>query len=220
MTFGTRSILPALLALALLAAAARGAELKPYSGAGCAAVVDEFFTDEVWAKVGAQSCLKCHKSGGDAEDSKFLLRDPKRSQGQAQADVMRHNLGAFTQMARLKEGDQARLLLKAVGKLKHGGEEVLKPDSAGYRVLADFVRRVNVSPTALLASAMIPDKNAPPFFDGIIMLDDRKLLRRATLSLVGRLPTQAELAAVQRQGLKAMPAILDTMMTEEAFFAT
>jgi hypothetical protein len=30
---------------------------------------------------------------------------------------------------------------------------------------------------------------APPFFEGIVMLDDRKLLRRATLSLAGRLPS-------------------------------
>src|SRR6185369_4427609 len=152
MTFGVRTILPALVTLPLLGAVAPGAELKPYSGAGCVAVVDEFFTDEVWVKVGAQSCLKCHKPGGDAEESKFVLRDPRRTQGQAQAEAVRHNLGAFTEMARLKEGDQSRLLLKVVGKLKHGGEEVLKPDSAGYGVLSNFVRRVNSPPDTWRAS--------------------------------------------------------------------
>ena len=35
------------------------------------------------------------------------------------------------------------MLLKVVGGLDHGGEDVLKPDSAGYRILAEFVRRVN-----------------------------------------------------------------------------
>ena len=39
---------------------------------------DDFFTDEVWTKVGARTCLECHKAGGDAEDSKFILQDPKR----------------------------------------------------------------------------------------------------------------------------------------------
>jgi hypothetical protein len=178
---GTRSNLATIVALLLLAAGAAGAELKPYSGAGCAAVVDGFFADEVWTKVGAQSCLKCHKSGGDADESKFVLRDPKRSQGQAQTDAMRHNLGAFTEMARLKEGDQSRLLLKASGKLRHGGEEVLMPDSGGYRVLSNFVRRVNSPPDTWRAAAMTPEINAPPFFDGIVMLDERQLLRRATL---------------------------------------
>jgi len=213
-----RSILSSFATLLLLAAGAPGAELKPYSGAGCAAVLDGFFTDEVWAKVGATSCLKCHKSGGDADDSKFILRDPKRSQGQAQLEAMRHNLGAFTQMAQLKEGDQSRLLLKASGKLKHGGDEVLMPDSGGYRVLSNFVRRVNSPPGAWRAAAMTSEKNAPPFFEGIVMLDDRQLLRRATLSLAGRLPTEAELAAVENQKLKALPGILDAVMAEEAFF--
>src|SRR3954470_11145058 len=215
---GTRSNLATIFALLLLAAGAAGAELKAYSGAGCAAVVDGFFADEVWTKVGAQSCLKCHKSGGDADESKFVLRDPKRSQGQLQAEAMRHNLGAFTEMARLKEGDQSRLLLKAAGKLKHGGEEVLTPDSGGYRVLSNFVRRVNSPPDAWRAAAMTSEKNAPPFFEGIVMLDDRQLLRRATLSLAGRLPTEAELAAVENQKLKALPGILDAVMAEEAFF--
>jgi hypothetical protein len=50
------------------------------------------------------------------------------------------------------------------------------------------------------------------------MLDDRRLLRRATLSLAGRLPTQAELAAVAEKGRDAIPAILDGVMQEDAFY--
>ena len=65
----------------VLGAGLRGDEKAPYTGAGCAAPVDDFFADEVWAKVGAQTCLTCHKAGGDAEDSKFVLRDPRKSAG-------------------------------------------------------------------------------------------------------------------------------------------
>ena len=36
-----------------LAAAARGEDRKVYSGAGCAASIDDFFANEVWAKVGS-----------------------------------------------------------------------------------------------------------------------------------------------------------------------
>ncbi|MDB6034909.1 MAG: hypothetical protein JWM16_5247 [Verrucomicrobiales bacterium] len=195
-----------------------GAATKPYSGAACSASVDGYFSEEVWVKVGAQSCLKCHKAGGDAEDSKFVLLDPKRSQGEAQAEAMRHNYDAFARMARIKSGDEARLLLKSLGKLKHGGEDVLKPDSAAYRVLTTFVRRVNASQNLSLASAAADDKNAPPFFHGIVMLDDRKLLRRVTLSLAGRLPSESELAAVASNGLQAVPAVLDAVMNEDAFY--
>jgi hypothetical protein len=176
--------------------------------------VDEFFANEVWAKVGAQTCLKCHKVGSDAEDSKFILKDPERSVGDAKTEALRHNRNAFIQMARLKESDQSRLLLKVVGKLDHGGKEALKPDSAGYRVLGEFVKRLYAPPPVDL----VEDKNAPPFFDGTVMLDDRKLLRRITLSLVGRLPTESEMVAIGKEGRKALPALLDAIMKEDAFY--
>ncbi len=109
------------------------------------------------------------------------------------------------------------MLLKVVGELEHGGKDVLKPDSAGYRVLADFVRRVNI-PSLDPPPRDTMDPKAPPFFDGVVMLDDRRLLRRVTLSLAGRLPTDAEFAAIAKDGLKALPAILDAVMKEDAFY--
>ena len=75
--------------------------------AGCAAALDMFFMDEVWAKVGELECLKCHKLGGDAEDSEFVLRDSRRSQGAARAEASRQNREAFARLARSKEGDQS-----------------------------------------------------------------------------------------------------------------
>ncbi len=215
----TRTLLPSLRILApllLLGGALRGGDVKPYAGQACAAG-DDFFAEEVWTKVGAMTCLKCHKDGGDAEESKFVLRDPKRVEGAALAEVMRHNRAAFTAMARAKEGNESRMLLKAIGKLKHEGKDVLTPDSAGYRVLADFVRRVNAPSVASVVKG--EEKNAPPFFDGIAMVDDRRLLRRITLSLAGRLPTNEETAAVAQEGLKALPSLLDGVMKEDAFYA-
>jgi hypothetical protein len=200
----------------LYAVGVHGDEKTPYSGTSCSAAVDDFFKDEVWVKVGAQICLTCHKKGGDAEDSKFSLQDPNRAQGDAQEAAMRYNRDAFARMARLMEKDHSRLLLKVVGDLKHGGKDVLKPDSASYRTLATFVRRINAPPASAAVAAV--DPKAPPFFDGIAMLDDRRLLRRLTLSLAGRLPTDAEFSAIEKDGLKALPAILDKVLKEEAFY--
>lgn len=207
----------AVFALGLTLGMARGEEKKPYSGAGCAAPADSFFTDEVWARVGAQICLTCHKKGGDAEDSKLVFEDPRRLDGPARDEAMRHNRDALARMAAVKEKDQSRLLRKVTGELKHGGKDVLKPDSAGYQILATFVRRVT-APKATPADIAAVDPKAPPFFAGVVMLDDLRLLRRLTLSLAGRLPTDAELTAVKHDGLKALPAILDAVMREEAFF--
>jgi len=184
-------------------------------GTALPARADDDFQDEVWAKVGAPVCLTCHQVGGDAEESKLLLKDPKRLDGAARDDAMKQNREAFTRMARIKEKDESRLLLKVRGELKHGGKDVLKPDSAGYRILAGFVGRANGAP---VPDALKPDPNAPPFFKDIVMMDDRRLLRRVTLSLAARLPTDSEMQAIAKDGRKAMPAILDAVMKEDAFY--
>ncbi len=212
---------PALLTAALLTAALLSLfayELraeKPKPVASCAAAVDNVFEDEVWAKVGMQKCLNCHRKGGDAEESKFVLLDPRKSQ--ARDEAMRHNRAAFLRMATVKEQDKPRMLLKVIGELDHGGADVLPPESAGYRILASFVRSAGESANGK-APGVGADLKMAPFFDGVVMLDDRKLLRRATLSLAGRLPTDAELAAIAKEGAKAMPAILDGLLNEEAFY--
>lgn len=222
-----------ILILALACAIAPGSEKvattpRAAVGPACAAPVDPFFANEVWPKVGAKTCLECHKAGGDAEDSDFILLDPalapsdgKTAASATGADAaadraMRHNRDAFVKMALSHHKDQSRLLLKVVGKLKHGGKQVLKPDSQGYRVLARFVQRLH-SPQEALARIAAPD-DGRPFFDGVAMVSDQRLLRRATLSLAGRLPTDAELAAVAARGRKALPELLDAIMREEAFY--
>jgi hypothetical protein len=193
-----------------------GDEKKPPStGPACGRAVDDYFKDEVWAKVGVRKCLTCHRKGGDAEDSKFILVDPRKVEGAAADEAMKQNRAAFARMAALKEKDESRMLLKVVGKLDHGGEEVLQPGSAEYRVLADFVRRIN---TPVDPKDIAIDPKAPPFVDGVVMLDDQRLLRRVTLSLAGRLPTDAERAAIAKDGRKALPMLLDALMKEDAFY--
>src|SRR5207237_1405583 len=61
-------------------------------------------------------------------------------------------------------------------------------------------------------------ESSAPFFNGVVMIDDQRLLRRLTLSLTGRLPTPAEREAVAKQGSKAFPTLLDAIMKEDAFY--
>ena len=145
-----------------------------------------------------------------------ILMDPRKVEGAARDEAMRHNRATFTRMAGVVEKDQSKMLLKVVGELDHGGSDVLKPDSTGYRILAEFVRRVN-SPRKNSAEIAL-DPKAPPFFKDVVMMEDRRLLRRVTLSLAGRLPADAESAAIGKDGLKAIPALLDAMMKEDAFY--
>ena len=103
------------------------------------------------------------------------------------------------------------------GGLDHGGKVVLKPDSTGYRILAEYVKRLE-SPADATSNRATPDQNSTPFFDGVVMVDNRQLLRRATLSLAGRLPTTSELDAVASGELDAVGSVLDNVLKEEAFY--
>src|SRR5208283_682397 len=128
MTFAKFSVFLVLCSLMVFTAVGLGEDKKPDNGPPCSRNVDDYFAKEVWAKVGAVLCVNCHKAGGDAEESRLVLQDPKKAQGHAQDEAMRHNRDAFCRLARMTKGDQSRLLVKATGGLKHGGDAVLKPD--------------------------------------------------------------------------------------------
>ena len=175
-----------------------------------------FFIDEVWAKVGELSCLKCHNSTGEAKDSGFILEETILLKDAQQQDVHAANFKAFSRMARKsKAGQQSRLLLKPIGELDHEGEQVLKPKSTGHNILEKFVARINGKADS---SSTVKKYKPQPFFEGITLLKDASLLRRLTLSLVGRLPTQQEKKAIETKGLSDLDTILDQIMTEEAFY--
>ena len=59
-------LLMALPILAMVTPLAGADELQPQP--------DRFFVEDVWAKVGELSCLECHREGGEAEESSFVLR--------------------------------------------------------------------------------------------------------------------------------------------------
>ena len=193
------------LSLALIA---RSEELEHPRQADYIPGSSDFFVDEVWGKIVASKCIKCHKAGGDAEDSELILWGATRD------GFLAHNRAAFTKLATVRKDGQFRMLLKVVGKLDHGGEDVLESGSTRYRILEEFVRRANGRVPGQHDAAAIK----VPFFDGVTMLDDRRLLRRLTLSLVARLPTSEENSAVAGGGIGALGKILDKLMTEVAFY--
>ncbi len=193
-----------------------GDEVQPCPGLEQVAEADRWFASEVWIKVAQRECLKCHKSGGDAEETRLVLRDSTTSSGAELDQLMRHNRDALAKLATLDSDGQSLLLVKVTGGMEHGGEIIFERDSTGYRILEEFWRRVN-SPerTPNEPPAAQPEK---PFFDGVAMLDAPRLLRRATLSLAGRLPTATEMQAAADGGRQAIPEILDEVMREETFY--
>ena len=69
---------------------------------------DGYFVDEVWAKVGELSCLKCPNNAGEAEDSRFILRETVLLDGAQLQTAHDANFKAFAKMARMRKGDNCR----------------------------------------------------------------------------------------------------------------
>ena len=105
---------------------------------------DRFFSDEVWAKVGEASCLECHREGGEAEDSSFILRQTILHQGESLQRANRDNYEAFRRMARPRKDGPPKLLRKPVGEMDHEGQEVLTRKSTAHLLLEKFVRNLQV----------------------------------------------------------------------------
>ena len=183
---------------------------------GCL-VEDRFFADEVWAKVGERTCLRCHNKNGDAAESSFLLFREGDVDGHDGA-CLKQNRDAFQAMAKQSEGEESRLLLKVIGELDHGGGQVLQPDSTGYRILKRFLQRLATPSNVPDAEITDNDYNEVPFFNDVAMIPPQRLLRRITLSLAGRLPTPEEVAAVEQNGPAAIDSVLDQIMQEDAFY--
>src|SRR5437773_12495274 len=111
MSQNVRSLILVLVVGVASPAAVRCDDKLPPPVMGCTAAKDSDFEDEVWAKVAVQKCLTCHRKGGDAEASKFVLIDPRQSAEAARNEIMRHNRAAFARMAAAKEKGKSRILL-------------------------------------------------------------------------------------------------------------
>lgn len=203
----SRSSIP--LGMAWVCAATAGCTTKagedPMVDEGCVST-ETFFKDEVWAPVLSTNCIQCHNAQGAAKDTEFVL------QSAAQTGFLAANLDTVGKVARFEVGGTSVLLLKPLGELEHGGGVRLSADSAEYMALQSLVAQLE----APIACA---DETSDDLFANLQYLDNAQLLRKLNLNLVGRLPTEAELAAVQQDGLPGVELALDGMMREEAFYA-
>jgi len=198
-------LLMALPILAMITSMAGADDLQPQP--------DRFFAEEVWAKVGELSCLECHREGGEAEESSFVLRQTIPLQGKSLNEANRENYEAFRKMARPRKDGLPKLLRKPIGELDHEGQVVLTPQSSGHLLLGEFVRRLGDEKKQ-------EERGSPPkpFFAGVTMVNDQSLLRRLTLSLAGRLPRPGERDLIKKDGLDEIGPVLDRIMTEDAFY--
>ena len=160
---------------------------------------DRFFMREVWAPAVKTSCMGCHNPQGAARESNFLLY------GEGWGNYIELNMGILSEFAATKRDGESVLLLKPLGRVSHGGGAVIQEGDDTYNRLKAFIDRVE-SPVECAAA------NDEDFYQDVLFLDSEQTLRKATLSLAGRLPTDAELAG-------DMDTVLDSVMSEPEFEA-
>lgn len=158
---------------------------------------DRFFMREVWAPAVKTMCQGCHNPQGAARDSDFLLY------GEGWGNYIELNMNVLAEFAKTKRDGESVLLLKPLGAVSHGGGAVIAEGDDTYNRLRAFVERVE-NPVECSAA------NDEDFYQDVLFLDAEQTLRKATLSLAGRLPTEAE-----RQG--NIDEVLDAVMSEDGF---
>ena len=200
-----RSAPAALAALGLLTGLTLGCQDSLHGGDSCVST-REFFANEVWTKVMGTKCIVCHGPAGIAEEQNAEFRLLPASY----PGFMDANFEAVKQNASISYDGLSALLAKPSAQAKHGGGEVIKQDSEEYRILKKLVDQL-ASPV----ECADPDGAQ---LEGVVLLTPEDTLRKASLHLVGRLPTAEELKEVKDGGEGALADAIAGLLDEDGFY--
>jgi hypothetical protein len=166
---------------------------------------EEDFYGRGWPEVFA-ACATCHVAGGVSGGTRFVL------QPATVPDAVHYNFGEVARASRgLLEGGRPLLLLKPTNEIGHGGGQVVEPGSARHAILEETVARLRDT-----AQTEGCDFGGAVGGDvGLLTLEDT--LRKASLQLAGRAPTEDELGEVRAEGEEGLERVLVAMMAGPAF---
>lgn len=145
-----------------------------------------YFLNEVWGPVMGRTCVNCHSPGGTARlaGARFELLPA------SYPDFVETNLRNIRDMAAVSYNGTSYILAKPMGLTTHGGGTIFAPGSAEYNAINGLLSRLNAGTN----SDSCPDYGSVATPSGVQTLDWSGTLRRVSLDLLGRLPTDAELA--------------------------
>ena len=181
-----------------------GAQL---GGPGECVEAQAFFRNEVWSPFMSTQCFACHNPLGDARHTDLVLQAADVP-GYAEA-----NLAAVRNVARLEIDGESLLLLKPLGVVEHGGGPQVAEGDDRHLALAELIDLLGEGPVTCA-----DETDVAAFFQGVQMMDDASILRRAALVLASRLPTADESYTVEIDGRSGLRAVLRSMTAESAFY--
>ena len=168
---------------------------------------EDFFNETLWPELLQPVCGACHTPQGIGRDSELVFVSA------AVPTYLRDNLAMLDEVSRLERDGISLLLLKPTAQVTHGGGEVLTVDSEGYALLEAFIARRD-------DPVVCEDEGGTGGDEALVLLDDAETLRKASLQLVGRLPSDDARASVEAGGELSLRSQLDQMLREEAFYDT
>jgi len=155
----------------------------------CSSLRDEF-ADKVWAPLMGKVCITCHQPGGLAweQNARFSIV-PATYPG-----FIDQNLASVRAMAGYEYNGEPLLLAKPSAVAIHGGGLQLEKGSKEYKDFKAFLERMATEEGVNSRS----DGSCEPalVLPEVVLLTPQDTLRKASLALVGRLPSDAELAQV------------------------
>ena len=172
---------------------------------------EDVFDTEVSPIVQAK-CIVCHRAGGFPADAPIsrLQFSPSTVD-----DHVALNLAVFEALIAVLEEDEqvedpVTYILNKVQGVGHGGGPQVTAGTDDYASLERFL--------GLLGDAVAPVGITPEtLFEGVTMESPRQTLRRAAIVFAGRVPTQAEYAAIENASEEALRTTIRGLMTGPGF---
>jgi hypothetical protein len=173
---------------------------------------ERFFEEKIWRPIIKRYCFDCHNPQGAAQvaNSKMIFVSD------GQADGMSQNYYNFTNIASYDKNGEPLVLLKPTNREPHSGGPILRQGTEAYDAMVEMVRRTR-DPNPIRCAEVVSEEELNAF-NGIQLLDPQQTLRRASLSIAGRMPRPSEEQNVAQYGWTALEVALNEMMREEGFY--
>ena len=167
---------------------------------------EEVFRNHISGPVVQSKCVNCHVAGGLSGNTRLVFVRSSDA-----VDHTARNLRTFENLLDdlADEGGGSYVLNKIQG-VAHGGGVQVPLGSADF---ANMERFLGLLGEEITFAALTPET----LFDAVVMASPRKTLRRAALIFAGRIPTDAEYAAVEGGDEWALRATIRGLMEGPQF---
>ena len=168
---------------------------------------EEIFQDRISGPIVQTLCVKCHVHDGVSRYTRLVLVRASNTNHEAL------NLQSFKTLLEAVAGEGGvNYVLNKIQGVSHGGGPQVPAGSTNFASMEWFLGQLAGETVSVMAS-LTPET----LFDTVRLAPDWKTLRRAALIFAGRIPTDAEYAAVEGGDEAALRAAIRGLMEGPEF---